>query len=784
MEAPVFLLAKRAKQPTRPMKKETLLGHTECVFDASQIILDFLRSASSVDIKEDDWVLIEKLSFLSAIFHDIGKANNIFQGMLKGEKEYYGRNHPVRHEILSSLLIAKLWNDLSEWINSLSRRCSISYKDDIPLSYLISWIVGGHHLRLNGGRSIFDEYPIRETNIPITGLTFFAGHEDVAAILDIASRFAGDKHNIPCKDMVIYQGLEVDRIKEKFEEFVYESEEFRNSISEELKNSLAISKAVLIASDVSASALARNYNNMKAKWMEKALNNLINKNELERIVRSRLGNNYKLFGFQTRIAQSKRQCTLVLAACGSGKTIAAYKWAQEWAQGRKLFFCYPTTGTASAGFADYLLAQSSIERDLIHSRSSVDLEYMLSGDEEDEFFIEGTLKIDSLRAWPQKIIACTADVVLGLVQNNRRGLFSFPAIMLGAFVFDEVHSYDRRLFGSLLTFLKVFNKAPVLLMSASLPKSRIEAIKKAVDDRLSSPIFGDERREGKKRYSLSWMKDKEACLKRAEHALKEKKKVLWICNTVGRAIELYDLARECYKRFDNLQIHLYHSRYKYADRIEKQKRVLESFKNHKYGKRPTLVIATQVCEMSLDISADIMVSELPPFPFLIQRLGRVNRDEEDFMEIGEKEHNAFIYRPEEAAPYELEDLDLSEAIIRSKILDKPISQKELARILDELQEEEEYPDSSAWVDGCWESFIRPVREGEETIPIVLAGDIPSIKAKLGGQRPTYQNLAPWVIPMPIRRGMRFDSYFGGFPVIDDDYVIYDKERGAQWALMS
>ena len=66
------------------------------------------------------------------------------------------------------------------------------------------------------------------------------------------------------------------------------------------------------------------------------------------------------------------------------------------------------------------------------------------------------VRIDSLRAWDRQAIVCTVDTVLGLLQNQRRPLYPFPAIVAGSFVFDEIHSYDARLFGSLLRFLKTF----------------------------------------------------------------------------------------------------------------------------------------------------------------------------------------------------------------------------------------------------------------------------------------------------------------------------------------
>ncbi|OLE49412.1 MAG: CRISPR-associated helicase Cas3', partial [Cyanobacteria bacterium 13_1_40CM_2_61_4] len=319
------------------------------------------------------------------------------------------------------------------------------------------------------------------------------------------------------------------------------------------------------------------------------------------------------------MAESAAPATIVVAGCGNGKTVAAYLWAKRWALGKKLFFAYPTTGTTSAGFEDYLLAQTHLERALIHGRAQVDLQAMIGSPEDDPF--EAASRLDSLKAWGQQVIACTVDTVLGLIQNQRRGLFSAPAISCGAFVFDEVHNYDKRLFGELLTFLRMFPGAPVLLMSASIPPARLDALRRILGGHMSEVIPGEPELENRPRYRMESRSSPEECWPEVLRSLERGEKVLWVCNTVGDALKV--LKHESAKHIPSL---IYHSRFRYRDRVERQKDVLAAFAP---TAPPCLVVATQVCEMSLDISAGLLITALAPLPALVQRMGRLNRFAEE-----------------------------------------------------------------------------------------------------------------------------------------------------------
>jgi CRISPR-associated endonuclease/helicase Cas3 len=217
--------------------------------------------------------------------------------------------------------------------------------------------------------------------------------------------------------------------------------------------------------------------------------------------------------------------------CGTGKTAAAYMWAATHAQGRKLFFCYPTTGTATEGFLGYV-HETDVEATLMHSRAIVDLENVTEVKQDEE---EGDhlLRIESLRAWSPQVVICTADTVLALTRNNRRGLYNSPAILAASFVFDELHAYDDRMFAGVVALIKALPGAHFLLMTASLPKARKDFLLQHIEN--IEQVATPRELEELPRYLFPQITSKEDAYRKAKDAAHNNLKVLWICNTVGRA---------------------------------------------------------------------------------------------------------------------------------------------------------------------------------------------------------------------------------------------------------
>ena len=103
-------------------------------------------------------------------------------------------------------------------------------------------------------------------------------------------------------------------------------------------------------------------------------------------------------------------------------------------------------------------------------------------------------------------------------------------------------------------------------------------------------------------------------------AIKSNSKLLIVCNQVKRAQELYDLIENLYPEVKKM---LVHSKYKRSDRVRLETALREKFNN--LENTPCIVVSTQVVEVSLDISFDVMITECAPIDALTQRFGRINR---------------------------------------------------------------------------------------------------------------------------------------------------------------
>ncbi|HEY7425607.1 MAG TPA: CRISPR-associated helicase Cas3' [Gemmataceae bacterium] len=769
--------------------KCTVLQHCQEVREAAEAIWEAIESELAAATGMDRSQLrreIRPLFLAASLLHDLAKVNSAFQAMLRA-KVGNGPRQPVRHEILAAWLLTDP-DYLGRWFGGLRG------EEDI---WPVIWAVAGHHLKMVDPARPARGAVLFDTGSGTSIVTVPVCASDVKKLLKEAADVLGSSVPVPELEEARFDTADDDDdgLEQRIFRFAERSCRAWNRLrrNPEVVRRTALLKALLISADVAASALTADAK-QPAVWVPKALSQRLTPEALDPIIEKGTRRKGPL-PFQMTVGQSNSAATIVIAGCGNGKTTAAYLWAQRHATGRKLWFTYPTTGTASAGYRGYLFDHPDLLTALMHGRAEVDLRAMQGSAEDDRE--EESLRLESLRAWDRQAIVCTVDTVLGLLQNQRRPVFSFPAIAAGAFVFDEIHSYDGRLFGSLLRFLQAFPGVPTLLMSASIPPGRMAALRKALGDRAGEVIRGDPEMEKYKRYRLESRDSAEACRKDVADALQAGKKVLWVCNTVGDAVKTAHEAR-AWVGISETKIIVYHSRFRYRDRVKRQNEVIDEFAYHTEGEQkgqrvkpgPCLVIATQVCEMSLDISADLMVAAECPLPALVQRLGRLNRyasaddpwpclvypfQGDPYNEKPELVQTRGDYRPGMAA---------TRGAVR-KLAGQPCSQRDLAERLDRMTDAEKFEDYSAWLDDGWLSEPAQLRDGDGSITLIREEDLAEIVAELGPEHAkpskwTSRSLVPWTIPMLYRRGFQPVRRMCGYPVAAQGTVAYSFEEGATW----
>ncbi len=733
------LLAKSSRTPDAPRGAETLSGHTANVMAAAQALLDETAEAqlSAVGLSATIWKERFCRNVLFSVFcHDLGKANEQFQAMVRRQRQH---QQAIRHEALSFLIIRE--TPLNEWLSAAL--------DDTEDLYFVLWAVAGHHRKFPLGE------PTAGTGIR---LKLLLGHQDFRRTLSVGAKRFG-LGTPPTLENLSWQLVGVDCPHQRLRKASIEAGAFWDSCNDEKRRFLATTKACLIAADVAGSALPKEGKKI-SDWIRKALERKPTPYQLQKIIEERL-QGFPLRPFQEELGKTTSRVVLAKAGCGSGKTLGAYVWAAQRAPGKRLFFSYPTTGTATEGFRDYL-TEPTLNARLVHSRAAVDLELLGVDDEGEQ-----ADPLAALEAWSTSITSCTVDTVLGLTQNHRRGLYAWPALVGAAFVFDEIHAYDDRLFSSLLRFLLTCRGVPCLLMTASLPQARFHALQEVLRStgETLEIVPGPIDLETLPRYQRLIGDDPWDVV---EQHFRDNGKILWVVNTVGRALRFAEEAST--RGFRPL---VYHSRFRYEDRIRQHDQIISAFREE----NPVFVIATQVAEMSLDLSADLLVTDLAPVPPLIQRLGRLNRRSTPEHPIPPKPF--LVIEPDMPDPYN--SLDIPEPFATSRLwLDhlgmKPVSQSDLVREWSTLVDgTQQRPLDSAWMDGGFESTPRHLRESSPGITVLLREDADAVKR--GDVDPVRVR-----IPMTTPKGMDWKKWpevaFSKVP--PSEHISYDPERGAEW----
>jgi len=725
----------------------TLCGHTSTVMGATAVLVESLLAdvAKQFQLSNEDAAMLKATTLKAAYLHDWGKANDHYQRMVyqsseEGINSFYGKKRlpqAIRHEIISAI-IALTIPEVKEWLERSP--------GDLTMAV---WGAMSHHVKTR-------EFPPKARDKADDRMIVYLGHKDFTSLLRMGHRLLGLPASIPK-----LSNLELNK-SQLFGELAKLNRTFALlEPSDHYRIMAAIVKAFVIAGDIAGSAIPQEKEDYRS-WIKQVLVDcVLSKSDIKEVLDTKLAGK-ELRPFQRAVGNSDRRVTVVMAGCGTGKTVAAYLWASHYAVGKKLFFCYPTTGTASQAFIDYF-DSCDTEAILIHSRSDLDRELLSNGEKPEPS--EQMDKLTSFETWRQKIVVCTVDTVLGLLQNYRRSLYAFPAIANAAFVFDEAHSYDNNLFGTLLGFLKYFH-APTLIMSASLSTAQIKAIKNEAGS--IEVVKGQQELEQLKRYKICSVSQDSAWGNVEVHIKRQNGKVLWVVNSVQNCIDLYRDAKT--RLWENILI--YHSRFRYLDRVRKHQQLIEAFRSD----RPVLVITTQVCEMSLDIDSTLLVSECASAAALIQRLGRLKRY---LLSADENPGQALIYPSQTQRVYSPEELKSGSDLV-DEFDGCVVSQDDLAKFMAEkVNQETPEPVEYHWFTDDWLARSYSLRDEGYTISVLLEDDMDTVKnAKQYGK--SQANMSKkYAVPIRFSEESKAWKRFKFYPIAPSNAIYYSPETGAE-----
>ncbi len=364
-------------------------------------------------------------------------------------------------------------------------------------------------------------------------------------------------------------------------------------------------------------------------------------------------------------------CIIVEDTTGSGKTEAALILAHRLiSAGRAdgIFFALPTMATADGMFGRLATSYRRLFADdaspflaLAHGRALLNEQFtgsiVLSREPDEATASKEAADVSAssqCSAWlaDERRRTFLADVGVGTIDQAllaaltaRHAALRLFGLARKVLVIDEAHAFDiymNTVLDRLLRFHALLGGVSIIL-SATLPASRRAELLTAQDEEMAAtqsqayPLITVAGSAGPLEYPTSIraglrrtlpctrLETADAAAQHVIEAARAGACVIWIRNTVDDARQAQAMVMA-----GGVPASLFHARLAMGDRLKIQDEVLQVFGLSRADMRAPngmgyVLVATQVVEQSLDIDADVLVSDLAPIDLLIQRAGRLQR---------------------------------------------------------------------------------------------------------------------------------------------------------------
>jgi CRISPR-associated endonuclease/helicase Cas3 len=564
---------------------------------------------------------------LGAILHDIGKASIVFQQRLESKKR---SDTPFRHEIASCFFL--------------------SFFEESMQPALIEMVIAHHKSVVHDAKSkgILD---------------LFENWDDEAFELHIKD---WDKWKNDALSILKAFGIETRDISRS------EAQQNYEKVLDYCETIVKIRgysdwRGLLMAADHFASALSDKTDDY--------LDRLFKIPNLQFFNRQ-----HELYPLSLKNSISEKKHTMVVASTGAGKTDYLFRRCQG-----RVFYTLPFQASINAM---YKRVKKDLEKDnpnidirLLHAASNV----VLAGKEKEEKIIQEHVGAAVKVLTPHQIAAIAF------------GTNGFEAMILDIkgcdVILDEIHTYTDITRAIVLKIIEVlkFLGCRIHIGTATMPSILYNRIIEILGkENVLEVALNAAELKNFNRHIVHKIDSWDTANKEIIAAINDNKKVLVVCNRVKTAQEQYVQLKQ---QFPETDILLLHSRFTKGDRNDKERLLIgldesgEPTGSFNTSNKACIVVSTQVVEVSIDISFDIMITEAAPLDALAQRFGRVNRKRNNET-IGKLKPVFVIAPPDDekaAKPYNLEIIKRSyEVLPNNEVLQENQLQEKIDTVFTDI----------------------------------------------------------------------------------------------------
>lgn len=317
-----------------------------------------------------------------------------------------------------------------------------------------------------------------------------------------------------------------------------------------------------------------------------------------------------LYPLSTKPTDDERPHTLVTAPTGAGKTNFLLARCRE-----RVFYTLPFQASINAMYKrirtdleEHFEAPADVRR--LHATSRIELDDELQEDADLQRHPGASVKVMT----PYQM----ASIVFGTAGYEAMAL----DLRGNDIILDEVHTYDGVARSMVIQIVRMLVELDcrVHIGTATIPMALGDALVDVLggDANVQRVRLKPKTLDTFNRHRVYRLPDSEAAWEALDALIADGKRVLFVSNQVATAQERFRKIRQRYKAVPSMLIH---SRYKRSERAALEDQI-EEFEQQT---GPCIVCATQVVEVSLDISFDAMITDAAPLDGMIQRFGRVNR---------------------------------------------------------------------------------------------------------------------------------------------------------------